>query len=114
MSINGVHIKALLKDIEVNTLPLAVDLSGDKASVFRLGDKSTYDVFGLTSTRLNVDNSQFWANEYGIPVNSLDISFPAAATTLGIASTSANDSGAGTGAQASGRVCRSSITKRTR
>lgn len=85
----------------VNTTKGELYLSGDKSVNYRLGLVKGMSAFGLTSTRLNIDNSQFWANEYGIPTSgsALDITFLPSAITLGIASTSANDSSAGTGAR---------------
>ena len=67
----------------------------NKNVVFRLDGATSpvYRTFALTSTRLNVDNSQFWANEYGIPTpgSSLDITFPDTAATVSVASTSIED-----------------------
>ena len=74
--------------------------SGNLSVNYRLKQSRDWDSFTLTSTKTDIDNSQFWVNEYGIPAGSLDITFPASATTLGIASTSANDTSAGAGAQA--------------
>ena len=69
--------------------------TGDKDVIFRLDENPdrAYRVFALTSTRLSVDNSQYWGNEYGIPTSgsALDITFPSVAATVGIASTSADD-----------------------
>lgn len=73
--------------------------SGEKSVNYRLGLVRGMGSFGLTSTKVDIDNSQFWSNEYGIPVNGLDITFAASAITLGIASTSVNDTSAGTGAR---------------
>ena len=104
MSLNGKGNlqNSLLTDIKANgttanaTLTtIDTDMSGDKSVHYRLDQSVTpeYRVFGLTSTRLVVDNSQFWANEMGIPVGSLDITFPAAAATVGMASSSDADNG---------------------
>ena len=69
--------------------------SGADDVIFRLDESASpvYRTFALTSTRLIVDNSQFWANEYGIPTSgsALDITFPSVAATVGVASTSTND-----------------------
>ncbi len=72
--------------------------SGNKSINWRLGQSTTHSAFGLTSTREAIDDSQFWANERGIPINSLDISLPTAAVILGMASTSTDDAAAGIGA----------------
>ena len=74
--------------------------SGNKSVNWRLGTSTNHSAFGLTSTRENIDNTQFWCNEMGIPINSLDITLPTAAVILGIASTSASDAGGGVGANA--------------
>lgn len=85
----------------VNTTKGEIYLSGTKGCNYRLGLVRGMGGFGLTSTKLNIDNSQFWSNEYGIPTSgsNLDITFLPTAITLGIASTSVNDSSAGTGAR---------------
>lgn len=84
---------------EISTLNGEIYSSGDKSVNYRLGLVNGFSAFGLTSTKIDIDNSQFWANEYGIPVNDLDITFPSSAITLGIASSSINDTSAGSGAQ---------------
>lgn len=84
---------------EISTFNGEIYSSGDKSVNYRLGLVNGFSAFGLTSTKIDIDNSQFWANEYGIPVNDLDITFPSSAITLGIASSSINDTSAGSGAQ---------------
>ena len=89
---------------QTEVTPIGGDLflSGNKSVNYKLGLVKGAGAFALTSTRTGIDNSQFWANEYGIPTpgSSLDITFFPSAITLGIASTNVNDTSAGTGAQA--------------
>lgn len=75
--------------------------SGNKSVNYRLGLQEGLGAFGLRATKVVINSTSFFANEYGIPTpgSNLDITFPAAAATLGVASTSVNDTSAGTGAR---------------
>ncbi len=99
MSLNGNRV---LASIESNTAAgntLLTEIQNQQTGaddvIFRLDESAlpVYRTFALTSTRLIVDNTQFWANEYGIPTSgsSLNITFPSVAATVGVASTSADD-----------------------
>lgn len=89
-------------DVTLNqeTLNIRNEQSGNKSINYRLGTSINHAGFGLTSTRENIDDSQFWCNEYGIPINNLDCSIPSVPTLLGIASSSSEDVGGGGGAAA--------------
>jgi hypothetical protein len=66
----------------------------------RLAESTPYSIVLLQSERDNIDNTGFYQNAKGIPVNGLDITFPTAAATVSIASTSAQDTVVGgTGVQ---------------
>ena len=58
---------------------------------FRFNRVPYYTTDVISSVRKNVDNSQYWCNSPGIPVNGLDITFPTELMTFGIASSSADD-----------------------
>jgi hypothetical protein len=75
--------------------------SGNKSINYRFTENDRYRGFSVASTKKEVDSTGFFANEYGIPTpgSGLDITFPTSATTLGIASTSTNDTAAGSGAR---------------
>ena len=84
---------------EINST-LTNTLSGNKSINYRLGLSDNLGAFGLTATKMAVDNTGFFALEYGCPVGGIDITLPTSAVTLGMASTSTNDTNtAGTGAR---------------
>ena len=64
----------------------------------RLGVYDSFSTAVISSTRRDIDNSGYYVNSEKIPINGLDITFPTTAETVSIASTSANDNPAGTGA----------------
>lgn len=74
-------------------------MSGEKSVNYRLGTSNQFRVFNLTSTKQIINDLVFRANEYGVPIGGIDLTLPTSATTLGIASTSVNDTSAGTGAR---------------
>ncbi len=101
MSLNGrSNVTSLLTNGNVLLTTANNQDSGNKSVNWRLGTSTDHAAFGLTSTREAIDNSQFWANERGIPINTLDITLPTVAVILGIASTSTDDAGGGIGATA--------------
>lgn len=91
----GRNSNKLLQDIK-NELNEVSTIGHNNVDV-RLGRIEGLSAFVIHSSRQNIDNTGFFVNSNDIPVNGLDISFPVASTLLGIASSSTDDTSAGTG-----------------
>ena len=90
------------KDESVNELVHIREHTATSGHLFagiRFDQHVEWKAVTIHSMRSNLDNSGFFTNTPTIPINGLDISFPATARLLGIASTSALDTQLGTGAQ---------------
>ncbi len=97
MSLTGGNIDNSLQTIIDNTNPKTTLDIGHAAANARLNRIEGHSTFIMTTTRTNI-GTVYMANS-ALP-GSLDLTFPPSARTMSIASTSANDTGAGTGAVA--------------
>ena len=105
--LNGLDTKALLKSGNTSLISINEHLAIEDITTgtshnnigIRHGKVTDFFPWVSHSSRHSVDNSAFWVNSMLIPVGgTMDITFPVAATILGIASTSTDDDVAGTGA----------------